>query len=65
MRAGGCLCSLALALSTLIRLVVSSKVPTQDGHSLRTLLSESDHKYEMHDQIRLFANKVGPFSNPR
>ncbi|KAK9810322.1 hypothetical protein WJX72_008660 [[Myrmecia] bisecta] len=26
--------------------------------------SESDHKYEIHDQIRLYANKVGPFSNP-
>jgi len=31
----------------------------------RTLLAESDHKYEVHDVIKLYANKVGPFSNPR
>ena len=31
----------------------------------RSLLSESDHKYEVHDAIKLYANKVGPFSNPR
>ncbi|KAK9841340.1 hypothetical protein WJX74_004155 [Apatococcus lobatus] len=64
MRAGVCLCSLALSFSTLFRVVAGSELSAQDGHSQRTLLSESDHKYEMHDQIRLFANKVGPFSNP-
>jgi len=31
----------------------------------RYLLAESDHKYEVHDVIKLYANKVGPFSNPR
>ncbi len=31
----------------------------------RSLLAESDHKYEVHDVIKLYANKVGPFSNPR
>ncbi|DBA96073.1 TPA: Transmembrane 9 superfamily member 2 [Trebouxia sp. C0004] len=30
----------------------------------RYLLAESDHKYEVHDVIKLYANKVGPFSNP-
>ena len=33
--------------------------------SERRLLGESDHKYDMHDPIKLYANKVGPFSNPR
>lgn len=31
----------------------------------RRLLGESDHRYDMHDPIKLYANKVGPFSNPR
>ncbi len=31
----------------------------------RRLLGESDHRYDMHDEIKLYANKVGPFSNPR
>ena len=31
----------------------------------RYLLAESDHKYEVHEIIKLYANKVGPFSNPR
>ncbi len=35
-----------------------------DG-SGRNLLGESDHRYDMHDPIKLYANKVGPFSNPR
>ena len=35
------------------------------GRGTRLLLGESDHKYEMHDPIKLYANKVGPFSNPR
>ena len=33
--------------------------------SNRRLLGESDHRYDMHDEIKLYANKVGPFSNPR
>lgn len=31
----------------------------------RSLLGESDHKYSMGDAINLYANKVGPFHNPR
>lgn len=31
----------------------------------RTLLSAKDHRYKMHDSVPLFANKVGPFHNPR
>ena len=31
----------------------------------RRLLGESDHKYAMGDAINLYANKVGPFHNPR
>lgn len=31
----------------------------------RSLLGESDHKYAMGDAINLYANKVGPFHNPR
>ena len=69
MRAGVGLRSLPLILCTFIRLVSGSSNLSQEqygsGLSLRTLLTESDHKYEMHHQIRLFANKVGPFSNPR
>lgn len=31
----------------------------------RILLSETDHRYKLHDPIKLYANKVGPFGNPR
>lgn len=49
------LCSTAVSGSSLL----SAQQPG------RLLLSESDHKYELHDVIKLYANKVGPFSNPR
>lgn len=31
----------------------------------RSLLSETDHKYNRGDEVKIFANKVGPFHNPR
>ena len=37
---------------------------TQDL-GLRTLLSTRDHTYRFRDEVPLFANKVGPFHNPR
>ena len=37
---------------------------TQDL-GLRNLLSTRDHTYRFRDEVPLFANKVGPFHNPR
>ena len=33
--------------------------------TLELLLSERNHRYTVGDDVRLYANKVGPFSNPR
>lgn len=32
---------------------------------LRVEADESDHKYKERDHVPLYANKVGPFHNPR
>lgn len=45
--------------------ITSASLSPAVQQSGRLLLSESDHKYELHDIIKLYANKVGPFSNPR
>ena len=42
----------------------SIAAPLRGGKG-RRLTGESDHRYDMHDPIKLYANKVGPFSNPR
>lgn len=31
----------------------------------RLLLGASDHVYKVHEKVALYANKVGPFHNPR
>lgn len=31
----------------------------------RSLLSEADHKYQKGEKVKIYANKVGPFHNPR
>jgi hypothetical protein len=31
----------------------------------RALLSESDHRWKLGDEIHLYANKIGPLHNPR
>ena len=31
----------------------------------RALLGERDHKYKKGEEVKLYANKVGPFHNPR
>ena len=33
--------------------------------SSRALLSARDHRYKKNDYVPLYANKVGPFHNPR
>lgn len=38
---------------------------THQRGGTRILLSETDHRYKLHDPIKLYANKVGPFGNPR
>ena len=65
-------CTLASAGLSRVVFVVCILWVTASGSALaavqhpgRLLLSESDHKYELHDVIKLYANKVGPFSNPR
>ena len=65
-----CRSVVALWLVTVVPCLVTCHEATQlslssQQRSNRALLSESDHKYEVHDQIKLYANKVGPFSNPR
>lgn len=34
------------------------------GGAARSLLKASDHRYGLHDPIPLYANKLGPYSNP-
>ena len=36
---------------------------SEEGAAFRALLG-SDHKYKVHEQVPLYANKVGPFHNP-
>jgi hypothetical protein len=46
----------AAAARTLLELPVSTG---------RSLLGASDHVYKVHEKVALYANKVGPFHNPR
>lgn len=50
-------------LSALTVLVCSLAVLARPGD--RQLLGASDHKYKKGDAVELYANKVGPFQNPR
>ena len=36
---------------------------SEEGAAFRALLG-SDHKYKVHEQVPLYANKVWPFHNP-
>jgi hypothetical protein len=49
---------LLLALVAVLPIAVNATLSRQ-------LLSETDHKYATGDSINLYANKVGPFHNPR
>ena len=59
------LSSIGFFVSITSILAVSAHASLAEHWPGRSLLSESDHKYEVHDAIKLYANKVGPFSNPR
>jgi hypothetical protein len=37
----------------------------QHGKGTGVVLGKSDHEYQLHDPIKLYANHVGPFANPR
>eukprot|EP00976_Prorocentrum_cordatum_P111387 1195358-Prorocentrum_minimum.AAC.9 len=58
---------LALVCGTdAIRTVHDFQLPSPGtDRTMRTLLGESDHKYKSHEKVPLYANKVGPFHNPR
>lgn len=45
---------LLLALAALVALV-----------ALSAIVSAANHSYKVHDDVPLWANKVGPFHNPR
>ena len=38
---------------------------TELGAGARALLGHSDHSYKPQELVALYANKVGPFHNPR
>lgn len=49
-----------------IACTVGSTLDQQASHmSHRVLLGSADHKYKKGDDVTLYANKVGPFQNPR
>lgn len=41
------------------------ELPSSGTGSSRMLLGASDHVYKVHEKVALYANKVGPFHNPR
>jgi hypothetical protein len=38
---------------------------TRGGGRGRALLGERNHSYKVGEEVKLYANKVGPFHNPR
>ena len=56
------------AIAVLAKLLGSSVASrtlsaVEERAAFRALLG-SDHKYKVHEQVPLYANKVGPFHNP-
>jgi hypothetical protein len=47
--------------------VCASWIPfmKQQGEGTGVVLGKSDHEYQLHDPIKLYANHVGPLANPR
>eukprot|EP01025_Chloroclados_australasicus_P067971 TRINITY_DN9428_c0_g2_i6.p1 TRINITY_DN9428_c0_g2~~TRINITY_DN9428_c0_g2_i6.p1 ORF type:complete len:612 (-),score=31.13 TRINITY_DN9428_c0_g2_i6:482-2317(-) len=35
-----------------------------DSSAVRTLLGASDHRYKQGEEVKLYANKIGPYNNP-
>lgn len=54
--------SMQLRFVALLSLVVCTTV--RAGHPARSLLSDANHHFAVNDPIPLWANKIGPFSNP-
>lgn len=64
----------AIALASLLCAVIcatttaaaaAAAAGSEHPSASRGLLGLSDHKYQPQDDLKLYANKVGPFSNPR
>lgn len=52
-------------LVLLCSLLISAGVPSLGRNVLRDLEGEGNHDFQIGDEIELWANKVGPFANPR
>lgn len=52
-------------LYLILSILVYAVVPALARAPARALLGDSDHTYQNGDDIPLWANKVGPFTNPR
>lgn len=55
----------ALCISGLFLTVDSSSRFEAAHFAKRSLLNAQNHKYEENEIVPLYANKVGPFQNPR
>ena len=62
-RQRACRAQLALLLACALAFVASSTEEQRRGG--RQLLGASDHKFKPSEEVILYANKVGPYSNPR
>lgn len=58
----------ALACAALLgglRRLAASSAGGEASSAGRGLLAKNDHRWQPGDEIQLFANKIGPFHNPR
>ena len=60
MHRGRLLAALACALA-----LVAQSAHSEEARAGRQLLGASDHKFKPGEDVVLYANKVGPYSNPR